>query len=260
MAIKGMPLAPRNIRVEHIMGTVISIDVRDVHAADNAIDAAAAWFRQVDDRFSTFKARSEVSRLGRGELTLEDCHRNVAEVLAICEELRVTSGGAFNAWRARADGRLDPSGVVKGWAVDGAAAMLKRAGVTNFCINAGGDVLSAGVPEAGRKWRVGIRHPNDPDSVAAVIEVSNRAVATSGHYERGDHILDARTGKAARGLLSLTVVGPDMTHADAYATAGFAMGEAGIAWAAALEHYASCGISTNGRIRFSETFAQLIAK
>jgi thiamine biosynthesis lipoprotein len=260
MAIKGMPVTARTMRIEQIMGTVISIDVRDADVPDDAIEAMFAWLHRVDDRFSTFKAESEVSRLGRGEVTLEECHPDVAQVLAICEELRMRSGGAFNAWRARRDGRLDPSGVVKGWAVDAAAAILQRAGARNFCINAGGDVLAMGVPQPGRKWRVGIRHPNDPDSVAALIEVTDLAIATSGRYERGDHVLDARTGKAARGVLSLTVVGPRMTEADAYATAGFAMGGAGIAWVARVNNYASCGVTSDGRLRFSETFASLIAK
>jgi FAD:protein FMN transferase len=259
MAIGAMPVAPRQMTVQHLMGTVISIDVRDMDVSAAAIDAAFAWLHEVDDRFSTYKPESEVSRLGRGELTLEDCHPHVAEVLAICEELRIKSGGAFNAWRARADGRLDPSGVVKGWAVDRAAAILEQAGATNFCINAGGDVLARGIPAAGRKWRVGIRHPEDPQSVATVLEVSNLAVATSGRYERGDHIIDGRSGEPARGLLSLTVVGPRMTEADAYATAGFAMGKPGIAWVAIQTGYDAYGITQNGRARYTRRLADLVS-
>jgi len=259
MAIGAMPVAPRQMAVQHLMGTVISIDVRDMEVPSGAIDAAFAWLHQVDDRFSTYKPESEISRLGHGELTLEDCHPDVSQVLAICEELRIKSGGAFNAWRARVDGRLDPSGVVKGWAIDRAAAILEQAGAANFCINAGGDVLAHGIPEAGRKWRVGIRHPRDPQSVATVLEVSNLAVATSGRYERGDHIIDGRSGEPARGLLSLTVVGPRMTEADAYATAGFAMGEPGIVWTATQAGYEAYGITQNGRARYTRGLADLIS-
>jgi thiamine biosynthesis lipoprotein len=260
MAISGMPLTQRRIRAERIMGTVISIDVRGMEVPEAAIDQAFQWLREVDARFSTYRADSEVSRLGRGELVLADCHPDVAEVLALCEEVRGESGGAFNAWRARHDGRLDPSGVVKGWSVDRAAAMLEAYGARNFCINAGGDIVARGVPDVGRNWRIGIRHPHDRDSVAVVLEVTDLAVATSGSYERGAHILDPRTGDAARGLLSLTVAAPDVTRADAYATAGFAMGEAGIAWAARQSGCSAYGITNTGRVRYSEGFAQLIAR
>ena len=221
-AIRPMPVVQRRVRIEHVMGTVIAIDLRDHDVPEAAIDAAVAWLHEVDHRFSTYKADSEINRLGRGELTVEDCDADLATVLSLCEELRVKSGGAFNAWRARPDGRLDPSGVVKGWAVEIAAGMLEDAGARNFSINAGGDVIARGCPEAGRSWRVGIRHPHDPDAVAVVVEVTDMAVATSGSYERGRHILDARSGHPAEGLLSLTVAGPSLTLADACATAGFA--------------------------------------
>ena len=254
-----MPITERRMRVEHIMGTVISIDVRDVNVPDAAIEAAFAWLLEVDQRFSTYKPESEVSRLGRGELTVEECHPDVALVLELCEDLRRLSGGAFNAWRARRDGRLDPSGVVKGWAVQQAAERLELAGARNFFINAGGDVIARGFPEPGRKWRVGIRHPYEAESMATVVEMTDLALATSASYERGDHVLDARTGAPACGLVSLSVAGPSLTLADAYATAGFAMGEAGIGWAASQRGYASFGITPGGRVRFDEPFRRLIA-
>ena len=258
--IEAMPRTARRIRVEHLMGTVISIDVRNPAVAEAAIDAAFDWLHEVDGRFSPFKTESEISRLGRGELTVDECHPDVRVVLDLCEALRVRSGGAFNAWRARPDGRLDPSGVVKGWAAERAAEILQDAGARNFCINAGGDIIARGAPEPERKWRVGIRHPQDRQSVATVVEVNDLAVATSGSYERGHHVLDARTGEAAEGLLSLTVAGPSMTLADAYATAAFAMGTAGIAWAAAQPGYAAYGITADSRVRYSDGFRTLIRR
>ena len=239
------------------MGTVVSVDLRDREVPGSAINAVFDWFREVDERFSTYKPESEISRLGRGEITLDQCHPDVAQVLAICEELRVLSNGAFNAWRARRDGRLDPSGVVKGWSVDRAAGMLEAAGARNFAINAGGDVLARGVPEPGRKWRVGVQHPIERNAVATVIEISDSAVATSGQYERGDHILDGRTGEPAGGLLSLTVVAPTMTKADAYATAAFAMGEPGISWASNQPGCSVFGVKDDGRVRRDVGFGNL---
>jgi thiamine biosynthesis lipoprotein len=177
------------------------------------IDAAGvfAWLRWVDATFSTYRSGSEISRLDRGELG--DPHPLVREVLERCEALRAETGGLFDA---RAGGRLDPSGYVKGWAVQRAAAAFGRG---RCMIDAGGDVALRGT------WRVGIRHPYERDRLAAAITVSDCAVATSGAYERGPHILDPRTGRPATGLSSVTVVGRDLGTADAYATAAFVAGD-----------------------------------
>jgi FAD:protein FMN transferase len=248
----------RRVRVEHIMGTAISIDLRDAGVEGDVIDTAFEWLRHVDARFSPYKPDSEISRLGRGELILDECHADVAEVLAFCEDLRRETDGVFNAWRSRSDGRLDPSGVVKGWAVERAAELLEQAGARNFCINAGGDIVARGEPEAGRAWRIGIRHPGDASALAAVVRVSDLAVATSGNYERGDHIVDARTGSPARGLVSMTVAGPSLMLADAFATIGFAMGLEGIAWVASRPGYAAYAVTVDGRVRYSNAFTDLL--
>ena len=250
--------APRRIQVEHIMGTAISIDLRDPEVEADVVETAFDWLREVDARFSTYQPQSEIRRLGRGELTVEECHPDVAEVLMLCEDLREETVGVFNAWRCRRDGRLDPSGVVKGWGVERAAGILERAGAQNFCINAGGDVVCRGEPEAGRAWRIGIRHPRAAGAVAAVLHGCDLAVATSGLYERGDHIVDARTGVPSRSLLSLTVAGPSLTMADAYATAGFAMGGAGVAWVAARPGYAPFAVTASERVQYSDAFADLL--
>ncbi|MEU9477626.1 FAD:protein FMN transferase [Streptomyces sp. NPDC048191] len=213
-------------RVEHVMGFPVSLRIDDAgdHAA--AADAVFDWLRQVDARFSPFKPGSEVSRYGRGELADGERSADLREVLGLCERYRDETGGAFDV---RLPGRgLDPCAVVKGWSVQRAAALLTAAGVRRFCLNAGGDVVVSGGP-----WRVGVRHPERADRVCAVLAVTDAAVATSGPYERGDHILDGRTGRPATGLLSLTVVAATLTEADATATAAFALGAEGPAWAAA---------------------------
>jgi len=248
----------RRVVVEHIMGTAISIDLRDPAIDAGVVESAFEWLREVDARFSTYRPQSEISRLGRGELTVEECHADVGEVLSLCEDLREKTKGVFNAWRCRPDGRLDPSGVVKGWSVERAVAILERGGARNFCLNAGGDVVIRGEPEPGRAWRIGIRHPHDDRAVAAVVQGNDLAVATSGAYERGDHIVDGRTGMPARGLLSLTVAGPSLTMADAYATAGFAMGTAGISWVAARGGYSPFAITDSGRVQYNDAFADLL--
>lgn len=249
----------RRVRVEHIMGTAISIDLRDAEVDGALMQSGFEWLRQVDARFSPYQPTSQISRLGCGELILDECDADVAEVLSLCEDLRRETDGVFNAWNCRADGRLDPSGVVKGWAVERAARLLEEAGARNFCINAGGDIVARGKPEPGRDWRIGIRHPRDASALAAVMQMTDLAVATSGNYERGDHIIDARTGMPNGDLLSLTVAGPSLTLADAYATVGFAMGSAGIAWVAGRPGYSPYAVTREGRVQYADAFAALLA-
>jgi FAD:protein FMN transferase len=213
-------------RVEHVMGFPVSLRVDDRDVPAGAADAVFAWLRAVDERFSPFEPDSEVRRLDRGALSRAEVSPDLAEVLALCEEYRRASGGAFDA---RLPGRgLDPCGVVKGWSVQRAADLLAAAGARRFVLNAGGDVVASGGP-----WRVGVRHPERAGRLCAVLELTDGAAATSARYERGDHIVDGRTGRPATALLSLTVVAPTLTEADAVATAAFAMGADGVGWAAA---------------------------
>ncbi|WP_405590670.1 FAD:protein FMN transferase [Streptomyces sp. NBC_01092] len=215
-------------RVEHVMGFPVSLRVDDEHVGEETADAVFAWLREVDARFSPFKAESEVCRLDRGEIVRRDVSADLDEVLALCEEYRVATGGAFDV---RLPGRgLDPCAVVKGWSVQRAAELLKAAGARRFVLNAGGDVVAGGGP-----WRVGVRHPEQADRLCTVAELTDGAIATSARYERGDHIIDGRTGRPATGLLSLSVVAPSLTVADTVATAAFAMGREGVEWAASRE-------------------------
>lgn len=213
-------------RVQHVMGFPVSLRIDDEGLWEAAADELFAWLHEVDARFSPFRPDSEVSRLDRGELW--DLGADLTEVLALCEYYRAATGGAFDV---RLPGRgLDPCAVVKGWSVQRGAELLAAAGARRFCLNAGGDVAVSGGP-----WRVGVRHPEHADQLCTVLELTDGAVATSARYERGDHILDGRTGRPATGLLSLTVVAPTLTEADSVATAAFAMGAEGVGWAADLK-------------------------
>ena len=207
------------------MGMPVAVSGVDADAAEEVFP----WLRRVDALLITYRPDSEVSPQARGALALRDADPLVREVLERCEQLRVETGGFFDA---RAGGRLDPSGFVKGWAVDRAAALLEARGARRFCVSAGGDLVARGGP-----WRVGVRHPRRRRRLAAALAVSDAAVATSGAYERGPHVLDPHTGRPASGVRSVTVVGPDLGTADAYATAAFAMGAAGPAWTAGLVGY-----------------------
>ncbi|GAC1326613.1 MAG: FAD:protein FMN transferase [Mycobacteriales bacterium] len=238
-------------RIEHVMGTVVSITVVDTGFPTEALDAAFGWLRWVDTTFTTYDEGSVVSRLGRGELTVADCPPEVAEVLALGEALEARTDGYFSCYPA---GRLDPSGLVKGWSVEQASALLGQAGAANHCINAGGDLRTAGEPAPGRPWRVGVAHPLRRDALVDVVSGRALAVATSGSAERGAHVLDPHTGRAPVGLASLTVVGSDLTLVDAYATAGFARGVSGLDWLATVDGMEGLAVSADGVVTRSAGF------
>ncbi len=246
------------------MGTAISLDVRDAGVSPGALEKAFEYLRGVDLRFSTYKPESEVSRLIRGEVNESDCSPELSEVLLLCEEVRRTTEGYFDIRAHRPDGRPDPTGLVKGWSLEKAGRILEAAGASNYCINGGGDVATRGEAAPGQAWRVGIRHPLIADRLATVLAIRGGAVATSGSYERGDHVRDPFTGRAPTSVLSVTVAGPDLTLADAYATAAFAMGPTGLAWIAGVEGYEGCAITadrdgTNGRLAWTPGFDRYFA-
>jgi thiamine biosynthesis lipoprotein len=215
------------------MGTTFVVDVRD-EVPPGLVDRVFAWFRFVDETFSTYMYDSEISRIDRGDLPHEAAHEDVRAVLTECELLRTETDGYFDA---RAGGRLDPSGLVKGWSVDRAGAMLEEEGVFDFAIYAGGDLLVRGRPGGDEPWLVGIRHPGDRTRIVAVIAAEDLAIATSATYARGCHILDPASGRPAEGLRAVTVTGPSLATADAFATAAFAMGTRGPRWTTTLDGY-----------------------
>ena len=254
------PKLERFVHVEPVMGTVVSFDFRGGEPPTAALERAIAWLHEVDARFSPYRPESEVSRLADGTLVERDAHPDVRAVLAMCEALRLDSDGAFDARRCSNDGRLDPSGLVKGWAVQRAADELDAAGVRDFAIGAGGDIVARGEPEPGRAWQVGIRHPREVDRVAAVLRVLNLAVATSATYERGAHIRDPRTSRASGLLQSLTVVGPSLTWADAYATAAFVLGIDGLPWVADHSGYGALAITNDDRVIWTPIVDELLVR
>jgi len=243
--------------VDHVMGTIVSLDVRDPASAAT-LDGVIRVLRDADARFSPYLPGSEVSRLIRGELDERVCSAELRHVLALADDLCRTSDGYFDVRHHRPDGRLDPSGLVKGWATENAAHVLDEAGLHAYCLNVGGDVIARGSPEQGRRWRVGIRHPGDASRLAAVLAVRDLAVATSGAYERGEHIWDPHTGMPAADFTSVTVVGPSLTYADVYATAAFAMGRRGIAWVAAHPGYGAYAIDADEHATWTATIDELL--
>ena len=225
----------RHRRVTQLMGMPVSLAVR---ADESAATVDAAWaevvaeLRWVDLVFSRWRRDSVVSRLAHGELSLDECPPEVAEVLALGERAAEESGGAFTLLLpdpVAPDGvrRLDPTGVVKGWAVQRAARHLAH--LRDYCLSAGGDLVCASGPGA-EPWQVGVEDPHDATRLTAVVPLARGAVATSGTAHRGSHLLDGRTGRAADELASVTVTAADLTAADIAATTACALGAEAESW------------------------------
>jgi thiamine biosynthesis lipoprotein len=242
--------APAHRRVEHVMGMPISLALRGRYAKDARGEAAwaeaLAVLRAADRVFSTYRADSVISRLGRGELPLDGCPSEVVEVLALGAAAERATGGAFAVWRG---GVLDPSAIVKGWAAERAAVALAALPDTDFCLSAGGDLTCRTLDPDAAPWRIGVEDPQDPSRLVAVVPLRTGAVATSGTAHRGAHIVDARTGRAPSGLASVTVIGTSLTAVDVDATAAFALGAEGERWLAGRGHRGALVVRADGTTR-----------
>ena len=255
--------APLITHAEPVMGTVCSFAAVPGGLAPDAvraaIDAACQVLHRCDAVFSTWDPGSPVSRLRRGEAALGQMPPEFAEVLAECHAAKAASGGWFDPWAM--PGGFDPTGLVKGWATERALEALRGAGMAGALVNGGGDVAVFGAPAGGQRWRVGIRHPWRPDALACVIELGlgpaggsggsppragMAAVATSGPYERGAHLIDPATGRPASRAASATVTGPSLALADALATGVAVGGDEALALVAGLPGYAGYLIRPDG--------------
>lgn len=239
-------------RLETVMGTVVVLDVYPRPAATSAqlaavrhlMDEASALLHRADEVFSTWRPDSPVSRLRRGEIDAADAPPEVAGVMAACATARELTGGWFDPWAM--PGGFDPTGYVKGWAAQRALAVLAAAdGMSGAMVNAAGDIASSGRMPAGQPFRIGIADPAAPRRLAEIVELTG-AVATSGSYERGPHLIDPHTGRPAIRAASATVTGPDLGLADALATGLAVAGPDGLAFVDAVGGYAGLVIGFDG--------------
>jgi thiamine biosynthesis lipoprotein len=247
---------PQRAWVEQIMGLPISVHLRGDDLTDGRVErqvaAVFAELRHVDTVLSPYRDGSDLSRWQRAELRLADADPMLAAAMALCDEAREETHGWFDA-RGLPDprtgaSRYDPSGLVKGWAVERAAGHLAELDGLGWCVNAGGDVL-VHAPADQPAWRVGIENPDDPKRVMAVVECRGGAVATSGSAHRGAHIIDPHSGRPAAVTRAVTVTGPTLLWADVYATAAAARGPAAIAWLDGLDHYEALMVTASGVLR-----------
>lgn len=210
------------------MGTVVSIDLPG--ATNDAATAAAlgdveSAFSGADATFSLYRAETPLSRVASGEITLAAAGDDVIEAYASAIQWRRLTGGAFTP--NRPDGVIDLSGIVKARTIAAGAAALISAGIEHWCINAGGDILTAGNPATGASWTVGIVDPADRGALFTAVTLTSArpAVATSGSAERGDHIWrssdphDFRHDQRDARLVQVSVIAGDIVTADVLATA-----------------------------------------
>ena len=251
--------------LEAVMGTVVVIDVYAAPAGAAAggtagwatqeiseqLAEAVAILHQADETFSTWKPGSPVSRLRRGEISRTQAPAEVAEVLDRCAVARDLSGGWFDPWAV--PGGFDPSGYVKGWAAQHALAAFRSSSICGVLVNAAGDIASSGGLGDGTPFRIGVADPLAPLRLAEVVELTG-AIATSGTYERGEHLIDPRSGRPAARAASASVTGPDLGLADALATALAVAGEAGLALIDRLDGYEALVIDPDGGKRRTKRF------
>jgi FAD:protein FMN transferase len=232
-----------------MMGMPVTIFIADKKVTQENLDKVFTYFQYIDEKFSTYKTTSEINAINRGELYVENASGDMQEVFRLSEETKKLTNGYFNIQKP--EGKFDPSGLVKGWAIFNAAKILERDGFQNYYVDAGGDIQVRGINEIGTDWTVGVRDPFDKtqQKIVKVIHLkNNEGIATSGNYIRGDHIYNPLDINAVpiSDIVSLTVIAKNVYEADRFATAAFAMGKNAIYFIESLDGFEGYMIDKNG--------------
>lgn len=239
-----------------VMGTQASLVVRVPpgvsraafeRSVDGAVAAARARLESIEAKLSSYRPNSELSKLADGRLSVDAVGADLRHCLAASEWLQGVSEGVFDP---RHSGTLDLAGYVKGWAGDEAAAVLDAAELGDWALGIGGDWVTRVAKRKSAPWRIAIRNPFQVDGIAAISEIGTGALATSGTYERGEHLV----ASGQRSWASFSVVGPQLGFTDAFATIGFLMDRRGMDWVTSFDGYHCLGIETDGRMRVSSGF------
>jgi len=238
------------------MGMPITVEIID-SPTQNYLTKVFDYFKRVDSRYSTYKKDSEISQINRG-LPKSKWSSEMKSVMRLCQQTKSETKGYFDIERG---GKLDPSGLVKGWAIHNAAKLLLKLGKQNFYIEAGGDIQVNGANSTGVPWSVGIRNPFNTSEVIKVLQLSTEGVATSGTYIRGQHIYDPfNQDRPITSVKSLTVIGRNIYEADRFATAAFAMGQAGINFIESLPNFEGYMVDEDKQATFTSGFERYVAQ
>ncbi len=227
-----------------LMGMPITVEILDKEAQEKDIDDVYSYFGYVDRKFSTYKNESEITLINSGKLTDDEYSKDMKLILELSEETKKQTNGYFDIYH---EGKCDPSGLVKGWAIFNAAKILKDRRLANYYIEAGGDIQVSGKNSQGKNWKIGIRNPFNSKEIVKVLSIYDKGVATSGSYIRGEHIYNPKNKDLPiTEVVSITVIGPNIYEADRFATAAFAMGKAGIDFIENLAGFEAYMIDRNG--------------
>lgn len=235
-----------------LMGMPITVEILDSSVTDRTFDSVWDYFTHVDAKYSTYKKNSEISKINRG-LPKSKWSRQMKVVLKLCERTKKDTDGYFDIEHG---GQLDPSGLVKGWAIYNVAKMLSGQGFKKFYIDAGGDIQACGTNIENKPWRVGIKNPFKPKEIIKIVATSSGGVATSGTYARGQHIYNPfKSYSPLNDIASLSVIGPNIYEADRFATAAFAMGKKGIEFIESLEGFEAYMVGTDKMATMTSGFS-----
>lgn len=238
-------------KTRNIMGMPVIIEIVDSNATQEIFEEIFNYLISVDEKFSPYKKKSEVSLYNEGKITKKDLSTEIKEVLELSEKTKNDTDGFFDITY---NGKINPSGLVKGWAIYNASLILRKNGFKNFYVEIAGDIEIAGLNSENKKWSIGIRNPFKKEENIKILYLSNVGIATSGNYERGKHIYNPIKKMEADEIASLTVIGPNIYEADRFATACFAMGKKGIYFIENLSGFEGYMINNNGIAIFTSEF------
>lgn len=230
----------------------ITVEIVDSLVTEEVFQKVYSYFEYIDNKFSTFKKTSEITMINEGKIHEKNYSKDMRTVMKLSEQTRKQTNGYFDINR---NGKLDPSGLVKGWAIHNASRLLLKEGYDNFYIDAGGDIQTSGENAQNKSWRVGIRNPFNDNQIVKVLYIHNEGVATSGTYFRGRHICNPKESyRKIDEIVSLTVISPNVYESDRSATAAFAMGKNGIKFIENLKGYEGYMIDKSGIVSFTINF------
>lgn len=244
-------------QVKILMGMPITIEIVDKKGNKKDIEDIFIFFESTDEKFSTYKKNSEISAVNDGKIKMDEISDEMKEVFSLSEQTKLQTKGYFDI---KKNNKIDPSGLVKGWAIYKAAKLLLKKGYKNFYIDAGGDIQAHGHNLDRQPWVVGIKNPFNQKEIVKVVQIKDEGLATSGTYIRGNHIYNPKGDKKPEDeIISLTVIGPDIYEADRFATAAFAMGKSGINFIDSLNGFEGYMIDNNGIATQTRGFGKYLA-
>lgn len=242
-------------KTAQIMGMRVAVEIIDGNGNEEDITEVFRYLQEIDEIFSTYKQTSEIGRINRGEVKIENASEKVKEIFALCEQTKKETNGYFDMSQ---NGKIDPSGIVKGCAIFQSAELLARKKYRNFYIEISGDIEVRGLNSKNEKWKIGIENPFNREEIVKVVSLSNNGIATSGTAKRSNHIYNPLTGNVADGIASISVIGPNVYEADRFATAAFAMGEKGIEFIEKLSGFEGYMITKEKKAIYTSQFEKYL--